>query len=70
MASRLAVVIPDKPVLQGMGFSCETGGIRSSREKESKVLHLNNMAYTPVPKVKKREETELSTHEYTSEGKE
>ena len=52
MASRLVVVTPDKSVLEGMGFSCETGGNWSSKEKESKVLHLDNMAYIPVPPVK------------------
>ena len=51
VASRLVVVTPDNPVLQWMGFSCETGGNWSSREKESKVLHLDNMAYTPVSPV-------------------
>ena len=35
----------------GVGFSYETGGNWSSREKESKVLHLDYMAYTPVPPV-------------------
>ena len=56
MASHLVVITPDKPVLQGggleaIGFSCETGGNWSSREKESKVLHLDNMAYILVPPV-------------------
>ena len=55
MASCLVVVTPDKFVLQRMGFSCETGGDWSkrveSRKKESKVLHLNHMAFTPVPPI-------------------
>ena len=50
VASRL-VVTPDKPVFQGMGLSCNTGGNWSSREKKSKVLHLDNMACFPVPPV-------------------
>ena len=37
-------------MLQEMGFTCETGGNWSSREEESKVLHLDYMAYTPVPR--------------------
>ena len=52
VASRLVVITPDKPMHQGMGFSCETRGNWSSREKELKVLHLGYMANTPVPPVK------------------
>ena len=51
MAKSSCVVPPDKSVLQGMGFKCETIGNWSSREKESKVLHLDDMACTSVPPV-------------------
>ena len=51
VASCLVIVTPDKSVLQGMGFSSKTGGNWSSREKEAKVLHLDYMAYTPVPPI-------------------
>ena len=51
VASRLVVITPYKPMLQNMGFRCETGGKWSSREKESKLLHLDNTAYIPVPLV-------------------
>ena len=49
MVSRFVVVTPDKSVLQEMGFSCETRGNWSSREKESKVVHLDYKACTLVP---------------------
>ena len=42
------IVTPDKCVLQGVGFSCETGGNWSIRKKESKVMHLDCMVYTLV----------------------
>ena len=53
MASSSCVVPPDKSVLPGMGFRCDTGGNWSSREKELKILHLDYIANTPVPPVKR-----------------
>ena len=51
MAKSSCVVPPNKSMLQEMGFRRETGGNWSSREKESKVMHLDYMAYTPVSPV-------------------
>ena len=36
VASRFVVVTPDKYMLQGMGFRCETGGNWSCRKKKSR----------------------------------
>ena len=66
MARRLAVVTPEKSMLQNMGFSCETEGNWSSREKESKVLHLDYGMHSSATYLI-RDGTDLSAHTYASE---
>ena len=37
-----------------MGFSSDTGGNWFCKEKESKILHFEYVAYTPAPLVQKK----------------
>ena len=67
MANPLVVVTPDKPVLQGMGFSCETGGNWSSREKSRRYcIWIIWHRLQCHPSNEGRED--LSAYEYASEG--